>query len=147
MNPQYLPPQQFGGPPNFQTNRSSPSLGTNPAMFQNVPLGPPKPGQMVPPTTQFLPSGGLPSRSAIPSSQLPPSQSHEAGLQQTNPFSIPPPMKGSVPFNIPKGSHQTQNGPPQFQNGPSGNILDVFLNDFLNYFFLCRTNATQHATN
>lgn len=122
MNPQYLPPQQFGVPPNFPTNRSSPSLGPNSGQFQSVPLGPPKPGQM-PPPTQFLPSGGPQSRPPIPSSQLPPNQGHDTGSQQNNPFSIPSAMKGSVPFNVPRGSHQSQNGPPQFQNGPSGNIF------------------------
>lgn len=61
MNSQFLPPQQFGGPPqNFPPNRLSPQTGT---AFQNVPLGASKPGQ--------LPGG--PHLSSVPPSHIPPS--------------------------------------------------------------------------
>ncbi|KAJ8982087.1 hypothetical protein NQ317_011085 [Molorchus minor] len=53
MNPQYLPPQQFGAPPQgFQPSRASPlGLGQPNQPFQNIPLGSSKSGQIpgVPP--------------------------------------------------------------------------------------------------
>lgn len=63
MNSQFLPPQQFGGPPqNFPPNRLSPQTGT---AFQNVPLGLSKPGQV---------PGSLP-QSSVPPSHIPPASS------------------------------------------------------------------------
>lgn len=127
MNPQYLPPQQYGGPPNFQNNRSSPSLGANPGQFQNVPLGaPPKSNSMGPGTGQFPPSsvGGSMPRNPIPTSQLPPLMN----MPQTNPFSIPPTLKSDQPPNNinQNGPTSSQNGPSQFYNGPSGKLIFIF---------------------
>ncbi|KAJ8943116.1 hypothetical protein NQ318_011883 [Aromia moschata] len=97
MNPQYLPPQQLGGPPQgFAPNRMSPGLGTQ--TFQNVPLGPPKPGQMpsgpmqggAPPT--HSPSGG--AGAPLSGNMGPIGQMHSSGPM---PNMGGPPPKSQIP--------------------------------------------------
>lgn len=121
MNPQYLPPQQYGGPPNFPNSRSSPALGSNPGQFQNVPLGPPpKSNAMGPGPGPFQPNnqGGPMTRNPIPTNQLPPLMN----MPQNNPFSVPPVLKNDLsPNTNQNGPNSSQNGPSQLYNGPSGN--------------------------
>lgn len=113
MNSQFIPQQQYGGPP----NRASPQS------FQNVPLGPQKPplGEVpsLPPTnqpSQFPPSnlGGSMPRTQIPSNQLPPSTGNEVNSS----FGLPPIKQENLPSgSIQNGPPSYQNGPPQFHNG------------------------------
>jgi hypothetical protein len=145
MNPQYAPQQPYGMPPQgFPGNRSSPSLGPPPTTqaFQNIPLGPQKPGppqqppgppsylpnsspvnppsstpSMGPPSGQFPSSVGPPNpnlRSQVPPSQLPP----PPGQEQRPPSGPPPSQFGPPPTSKPGGPPGVQNGPPQFMNGP-----------------------------
>ncbi|CAH1990450.1 unnamed protein product [Acanthoscelides obtectus] len=143
MNPQYLPPQQFGGPQVYPSSRSSPgTLPQSGQNFQNIPLGPSKPG--LPPMSVGGPpptsnAGQFPPPRSIPSGQLPPSQdptsfnSENASLNFTNgaqqfqngfpavsQASRPPLMPGNLqrpPSNQPPVSH-SESMPPQNQLGP-----------------------------
>lgn len=130
MNPQFIAPQP-GAPPNFQINRTSPSLGPpSSRTFQNVPLGGSDSGQDdLPPTnlksSPFPPStiGGPAGRPLIPSSQLPPSQRQDENLMANNPFN----QSIGKPQNLPPvtSSSQVQNGPLVFQNGSGG--IELFI--------------------
>lgn len=145
MNSQFMPSQQYRGPPQNFPNSGPP---TGQPGFQNVPLDPQNPGQQLtqqsgqpnippgnlPPTSinngapptgnigQFPPNMGPPAGlRQIPSSQLPPGDQRPPSRPQPNQF--PPPINkpGEHGNNvIPTELQQFPNGlnGVPFQNGP-----------------------------
>lgn len=93
MNSQFLPPQQFGGPPqNFPPNRLSPQSGA----FQSVPLGSSKPVQL---------PGGIP-QNVLPPSHIPPSSTPEGNSHPGNISHLGPNTQ------LPGGQFPPNVGPP-----------------------------------